>query len=176
MLALEVDHMKMVLAATIKATLLWASPISLSGIATGRYCPVYYDRGNGQSRHAQICRQNGLKDKEFTLNNYSLNFFTCYSSKKLPPQLANTSQPHPVTVPSGIQLAYRAQNNLIAVIHPVPVASPASHVDWMPTSWNSKFQQQDQIDANRTLHIVLIYCTIYHSHQILYVCSIPRML
>ena len=121
MLALEVDHMKMVLAATIKATLLWASPISLSGIATGRYCPVYYDRGNGRSRHAQIRGQNGLKDKEFTLNNYSLNFFINYSSKKLPPQFADTSQLHLVTVPLGIELAYRACNNLIVHSHPVPV-------------------------------------------------------
>jgi hypothetical protein len=30
---------------------------------------------------------------------YSIDFFTNYSSKELPPQLANTSQPHSVTLP-----------------------------------------------------------------------------
>ncbi len=31
-------------------------------IANGRYCPVYYDGGNGRSRHAQMRRRNGLRD------------------------------------------------------------------------------------------------------------------
>jgi hypothetical protein len=39
--------------------------------AKGRYCPVHYDGGSGLSRHAQINRQNGLKDYKFTTNNYS---------------------------------------------------------------------------------------------------------
>jgi hypothetical protein len=113
------------------------------------------------------------------MNNYSLNFCTNCSSKKSPPQFADTSQPHSVTVPVGIELVYMACNNLIACSHLVPWQSPASHVDWMPTNWNSKFPQQARIKANRTAPIVLIYCTIYRRpHQILqrYICSIPHML
>jgi hypothetical protein len=139
----------------------------------------YYDRGNRQSRHARIRRRNGLKNHQFTMNDYSLNFFTNYSSKKFPPQFADTSQLHLVTVPLGIELAYRACNNLIAHSHPVPVQSPATHANRMPTSWNSEFLQQDQIEAKRTAPIVLVYCTIYRRpHQILqcYICGIPRML
>jgi hypothetical protein len=32
----------------------------ITALPKGRRCPVYYDGGNGQSRHAQIPRQNGL--------------------------------------------------------------------------------------------------------------------
>ena len=112
-------------------------------------------------------------------NNYSLNFFIKYSSKTLSPQFANTSQPHLVTVPMGIKLVYRACNDMITHSHPVPVRSPATHVYQIPTSWNSKFPQQDQIEANRTAPIVLIYCSIYRRpHQILqcYICGVPCML
>ncbi len=145
----------------------------------GCYFPVYYDGGNGRSRHAQIRRQNGLNDYLFTLNNYLLNYFTNYSPEWLPPQLANTSQPHSLTVPLGIKSAYRACNSSIACSHAVPVWLPATHVDRMPTSWNSEFPQQDQIETNRTVPIILIHCTIYHrAHQILkhYVWGIPRVL
>ncbi len=99
--------------------------------------------------------------------------------KSYPLNFANTSQPHSVTVPVSIKLAYRTCNNLIACIHLVPVRSPATHVDWMPTSWNSGFLRQDQIEANRTAPIVLIYCLIYYRlHQILQcsICGIPCML
>jgi hypothetical protein len=110
---------------------------------------------------------------------FTLNFFISYSSKKLPPQLADTSQTHLVTAPLGIKSAYRACNNLIACNHPVPVRYPASHVDWMPTIWNTKFQQQDQIKANRTAPTILIHCMIFRrAHQILqhYVCSVLQVL
>jgi hypothetical protein len=112
-------------------------------------------------------------------DNYSFNFFIKYSSNKLSPQSADTSQPHLVTVPVCIKSAYRTCNNSIARSHLVPVQSPATHVDRVPTSWNSEFPRQDQIKANRTAPIVLIYCLIYRGpHQILqcYICGIPCML
>jgi hypothetical protein len=110
---------------------------------------------------------------------FTFNVLTNYPSKMLRPQLADTSQPHLVTVPLAIEVAYRACNNWIAHSHLVPVQSLASHEHWMPTSWNSEFQQQDRVEANRTAPIVWIHCTIYHrAHQILqrYVCGVPRML
>ncbi len=51
---------------------------------------------------------------------FMFNSLTNYSSKKLTPQLADTSQLHSVTVTLGIILAYRACKNLIAHGHPVP--------------------------------------------------------